>query len=388
MNQSKSHSYIAEFDRAIFFTYMILCIIGLGVLMDISSVRENMNFFYKQLAYLVPALLIMFSALYFPNLQKLQKYNFMWVLIVLGLLIGVLAFGVEVNGAKRFLKLGPLLFQPSFLARIVLILYLAGLLSKKQEEIKTTNISDLIKTLLPFLVTMLLMYLLILKEKHLSTLVISASTLLGMFWIAGIRKRFVMALFAVALIGGLIVIAKGASYRGERIEIYKKYSLFTKDTVAHVDREKEYQTRESLTALSSGKLFGTGIDKGRAKHFFLPESRTDYVFTIIGEETGFAGAMLVFGLQCFLFWRAFKVSLRQEDLYLRYVGLGLALNLFLNVLVNVGVAMSAIPSTGVTLPFISYGGTSLLILSRLSKYLSVYIIVPAAKSLPVSFTII
>jgi cell division protein FtsW (lipid II flippase) len=360
-SQSKNHSYIADFDRAVFFSYLVLCMIGLGVLLDISSVRENMNYFYKQLMYLVPALLIMFSALYFPNLQKLQKYNWVWIGTVLFLLIAVLAFGVEVNGARRFLKLGPFLFQPSFLARVALVFSCAGLLARKQDEINEKNISKLFQTLLPFLIIVLVIFILILKEKHLSTIVISALTLFGMFWIGGIRKRFFVAIMIIGLLGVLFIITKGSTYRGERIEIYKKYSLFTKEHVAKVNPEKEYQTRESLTALSSGKLLGTGIDRGRAKHFFLPESRTDYVFTIIGEETGFAGALFVFGLQCFLFWRAFKLSWRQEDTYLRYLGIGLALNLFLNVLVNVGVAMSAIPSTGVTLPFISYGGTSLLV---------------------------
>ncbi len=359
--QSKSQVYIADFDRSVFFSYLVLCMIGLGVLLDISSVRENMNYFYKQVMYLVPALLIMFAALYYPNLQKLKKFNSLWIGIAITLLIAVLIFGHNVNGARRFLKIGPFLFQPSFLARIALVFYAAGVLSRKQVEIHEKNLVELLKSFLPLFITVIVIFFLILTEKHLSTLVISGCTLFAMFWIAGIRKRFVFGILIVGMLAGLFVITKGADYRGERIEIYKKYSLFTKPHVAKVNPEKEYQTRESLTALSNGKLFGTGVDKGRAKHFFLPESRTDYVFTIIGEESGFAGALLVFSLQCFLFWKAFQLSFKQEDIYLRYLGIGLALNIFLNVLVNVGVAMSALPSTGVTLPFISYGGTSLLI---------------------------
>jgi cell division protein FtsW (lipid II flippase) len=124
--------------------------------------------------------------------------------------------------------------------------------------------------------------------------------------------------------------------------------------------EKEYQVKESLTALTSGKLFGTGPDSGRAKHYYLPEARTDYVFTVIGEEFGFLGAMIVFGLHCLLFYKIMLMAFKQTDYYLQMVAMGLGLNIFLNVLVNVGVSMSILPSTGNTLPFISYSGTAML----------------------------
>jgi len=114
-------------------------------------------------------------------------------------------------------------------------------------------------------------------------------------------------------------------------------------------------------ALSSGRVLGTGTAGGRGKYRFLPEADTDYIFSIIGEETGFIGATIVIALYGFLFFRSLFGSWHNDDFYLRLVGAGLALNIFLNAMVNIGVAMSALPSTGVTLPFISYGGTSLVV---------------------------
>ena len=125
--------------------------------------------------------------------------------------------------------------------------------------------------------------------------------------------------------------------------------------------DSDYQVKESLTALSSGGVIGTGIARGRAKHYYLPEARTDYVYTIIAEEFGFLGAIFVFGLHCFLFFRAFKMAHYQESRFMQFLGVGMAMNIFCNVLVNTGVSMSILPPTGNTLPFISYGGSALLI---------------------------
>jgi cell division protein FtsW len=180
-------------------------------------------------------------------------------------------------------------------------------------------------------------------------------------FLGGLRTKLVLTAVAVCLLAGIIVIKAGASYRSDRLAIYQKYCVFFKGTKAEIPAEKEYQVKESLTALTSGRLFGTGPDRGRAKHYYLPEARTDYVFTVIGEEFGFIGALVVFGLHCLLFYRIMMMAFKQTDLYLQLLAMGLALNIFFNVLVNVGVSMSILPSTGNTLPFISYSGTALLI---------------------------
>jgi cell division protein FtsW len=176
-----------------------------------------------------------------------------------------------------------------------------------------------------------------------------------------LKSKLVITALVICLIGGIGVIKLGAKFRSDRLDIYKKYCILFKGKVPEISPGKEYQVKESITALSSGRIMGTGPDRGRAKHYYLPEARTDYVFTVIGEEFGFLGAMLVFGLHCLLFFKIMLMASKQTDLYLQLLAMGLALNIFLNVLVNVGVSMSILPSTGNTLPFISYSGTAMLI---------------------------
>ena len=209
----------------------------------------------------------------------------------------------------------------------------------------------------------IIIYLLILFEKHFSPLVISGITLLSLLFIAKIRLSTIGIFLAACLIIALLVIQLGPSYRSERMKIYSKYSLFHKALNKESDYAgtQDYQVRESLLSLSGGRLTGTSSKRGTGKHYFLPEAKTDYIFSIIGEEFGFLGALVVIGLFIFLFSRVIINSLRQNDTFLKLAGIGLGMNIFFNAMVNIGVSMAILPSTGVTLPFISYGGTSLLV---------------------------
>jgi len=147
------------------------------------------------------------------------------------------------------------------------------------------------------------------------------------------------------------------------MKIYSKYSLFHKamNKESEYSGTQDYQIKESLLSLTGGRLIGTTPSRGTGKHYFLPEAKTDYIFSIIGEEFGFMGALFVFGLFIFLFSRVIINSLQQDDVFLKLLGIGLGMNIFFNAMVNIGVSMAVLPSTGVTLPFISYGGSSLLV---------------------------
>ena len=182
-----------------------------------------------------------------------------------------------------------------------------------------------------------------------------------MLFYAGLRKRFVLGVLMLGLIAGTVIIAKGDSFRSDRINTYKVYSLLVPNRPAPSNSAEEYQVKESLTALTSGGFLGTGMAHGRAKHYFLPEARTDYIYTIIGEEFGFLGAALVLLLHALLFFRILKLAETQENRYHKYLMAGLGMNIFFNALINTGVSMSIIPATGNTLPFVSYGGTALLV---------------------------
>lgn len=320
-----------------------------------------MLYFYRQLAYAIVSIVLALYVLYYCNLNKLRPLNIVLIAITIVLLIIVLFKGQTVKGATRSINFGIVNFQPSFFARVALIFFFAHVIDRKRDELIKSGFSDFFKNFFPLLVVTAIVYGLILKGQHLSSLIISAASLVCLLFLGGLRFKLVAVALIVCLIAGIAVIQVGAKYRSDRLDIFKKYCLFYRGPVPKLPPEKEYQVKESLTALTSGKLFGTGADRGRAKHYYLPEARTDYVFTVIGEEFGFLGAIFVFGLHCLLFFRIMMMAFKQTDLYLQLVAMGLALNIFLNVLVNVGVSMSILPSTGNTLPFISYSGTAMLI---------------------------
>lgn len=361
MKKGRIQEYVVSYDKTIFICYLALCLIGAVIMLDITSIQDSMTNFYHHLINLTAAFIALVVVLYYFNLEKLRRFNGFFIFLVIFLLVLVLVFGKSVNGATRQLRIGWFSFQPSFLARMVLVCFFASLLSRKPEELRTTEPKRLLVDFLPLILSTLVIFGLIIWEKHLSTLVIGGMTLLGMLIYAGLRKRMVLSLLLICIFAFGLVILKGDSYRADRLQAFLNYNLLTRDHVETEQVSPEYQVHESLTALTSGSWKGTGMGKGRAKHFYLPEARTDYIYTVIGEEFGFLGALLVFALHALLFFKAFKIAEEQKSLYYKFLCAGLAMNIFLNALVNTGVAMAILPPTGNTLPFISYGGTALLV---------------------------
>lgn len=357
MKKNRNSSYIVSIDNTVLVCYLALCMVGLIVMLDISSVQSSMTNFYHHAAYVGLSILAAIIVLYFIKVDKLRPLNRWLVYIMIILLVLVLVIGVETKGAARRL-MG---FQPSFFARLILILFYAGYLETKQDKVNLANVKELFLEFVPLIIYTVVIFVLIFLERHLSTLIIGGFTLLGMFFYAGMRKRFVFGVLALGLIAGTLIIAKGDSFRSDRISTYKMYSLLIPNRPEPSNSDEAYQVRESLTALTSGRFLGTGMAHGRAKHYFLPEARTDYIYTIIGEEFGFFGAFIVLLLHALLFFRIIKLANDQEDLYHKYLCAGLGMNIFFNALINTGVSMSIIPATGNTLPFISYGGTALMV---------------------------
>ncbi|MFO7660803.1 MAG: FtsW/RodA/SpoVE family cell cycle protein [Candidatus Cloacimonadaceae bacterium] len=361
MKRSNNKIFVTDYDKTILYAFLSLIVIGLLIQLDINSVRNSMVFFYKQFAFALVSLVLALFTLFYINLDKLRRWNMALIVLTIVLLALVLWRGTSIKGAVRGINFGIVNFQPSYLARVALIFYVANIIDKKREELSKSGVVDFIKHFLPLLVIAGSIYALIMAGQHFSALVISAASLVCLLFLGGLKFRIVGILLLVTIIGAFAIIKMGASFRSERLDIFKKYCLLIRDDNIKIEKSKEYQVKESLTALTSGKLFGTGADRGRAKHYYLPEARTDYVFTVVGEQFGFLGAIVVFGLHCLLFIKTMLMAYKQTDFYLRLVAMGLSLNIFFNVLVNVGVSMSILPSTGNTLPFISYGGTALLI---------------------------
>ena len=359
----KTKTYIAQYDYLLLFTYFVLIAIGIFMQLNISSVRTSMYFFYRQIIWLF----LSFGSLYFAfkviDLEKFRKWIFPLLLFIILMLISVLIFGDTVKGAVRSIHIWKINIQPSLLARIILIFYFAHILDRKKRYINDTRLKGFWKHFKQLIIVTIIIYLLILAEKHFSPLIISGITLLSLLFIAKIRLSTIGIILATSLIIALLVIQLGPTYRSERMKIYTKYSLFHKamNKESEYTGTQDYQVRESLLSLAGGRLTGTTPTRGTGKHYFLPEAKTDYIFSIIGEEFGFIGALVVIGLFILLFSRAIINSLRQDDIFLKLAGIGLGMNIFFNAMVNIGVSIAVLPATGVTLPFISYGGTSLLV---------------------------
>jgi len=360
----KTKNVIVHYDFYILSVYIILTLIGLFMQLNISSIRSSMTFFYKQSFWFIISLLIVWISFKVINLENSRKYIFILLIITIAALIMVLIFGHTVKGAQRSIRIFGINIQPSLFARIILILYFAHIFEKKKDELDDTSPRQFLRKFNSLIMFSVLIFGLILVEKHLSILIILGITLFWMLWLAKIKFSTILSILGILLIlvVGVLLFGK-EDYRRERLKIYHKYSLFYKANPEEeiYNGDKDYQIRESLISLASGKLFGTTPKRGTGKHYFLPEAKTDYIFSIVGEEFGFLWAVIVLGMYVFIFFRAIINGSKNDNLFLKFASYGLGMNIFFNAMVNIGVAMSALPSTGVTLPFISYGGTSLLV---------------------------
>ncbi len=352
---------ILKVDKIASVLYILLTIIGLITLLYYSK-ANSISSLMKQGLFFAPlswAVVYAFIKKGDVNFFK-KKENLHYALSTL-LLIAVLLFGKEVLGAKRSLNLIFFTFQPSYYTRIILISSLSIYIAKYQDLLLENKLKEFIIKSGKFVIFYIGSLFLILKEPHFSVLAITTGSLFLMLFLAGLNRKIVM----MAVLAGLILVSGlfffGASYRGERVKVFLKYSLLNpnRDKV-QVTADKERQIVESLGALSAGGMWGTKSDFGSAARNFVPEADTDYIFSFIGEEYGFIISSFILIIFFALFFRLFILSAKVNDLYRRYLAMGLSLNFIFTVIVNIGVAISTLPSTGVSLPFISYGGSAFL----------------------------
>jgi len=317
--------FVSGFENQIFLIFIILSIIGLVMQLDISQERA-LTMFYKQLIWAFLSLGTIIFVILLGDVGYIRKTIKIWVIISIFLLIYVLIHPHVVNGANRGIKIGPINFQPSLFARIVLIIFTADQLDKKSFMVKDIKLGQFFREFRVLLLTISLIYILILAEKHLSILIILSLVLLSMFWLANINfktlSKFVGIVLLVAVLGfalkGKFADTSGTAYRGRRIKIYTKYSLITRALgikAKDINKDESTQIKESLIALSMGKLFGLGPGKSVAKNYYLAESRTDYIFGIIGEEYGFIGAFAIMILYVWLFARIVKLYKRLNVIF-------------------------------------------------------------------------
>ncbi len=267
---------------------------------------------------------------------------------VLALLVVLVpGFGVEAKGATRWIGVGPITVQPTELLKIVMVLYTADLLAKRESHLSTPS-----RTLVPVLAVFSACGLLVMLQPDLGSLIVVGGITVAVLFAGGVP---LLPLAATSVTGGglALTLAMTESYRRNRLLAF----LDPWDDPLNTG----YQTIQSLVGVASGGLTGVGLGEGRSKWGYLPEAHTDFIYAVVGEEMGFIGALMVLALFATLAVVGVRIALRAPDRFGTLVAIGIVVWLVLQALVNVGTVVGVLPITGVPLPFVSFGGTSLVV---------------------------
>ena len=335
-------------------TIFFITLFGLVMIYSASSIwaeykfQDPFHFAKLQLIFLLVSFIMVFIVSKIDyNLYK--KYANLILLICFILLVLVLIPGIGKvrNGSRSWFAIGGIGLQPSEFAKVGLIIFLSKYLSSNQK-----SLNNIKKSIFPILGVIFIFFGLIMLEPDFGSSMVIVLTLMLIIFSAGVKLSFFAYLGLIGLIGitGLIIIAP---YRLKRIVSFlNPWS----DPLG-----SGYQIIQSLYAIGPGGLFGLGLGNSIQKQFYLPEPHTDFIFSIISEEFGFLGVLIVSFSFFFLFYNVLKISIRQTNLFAKYLSFGLGIQIVLQAILNLCVVVGLIPVTGVTLPFISYGGSSLLI---------------------------
>lgn len=279
------------------------------------------------------------------DLRWLRRAVYPLLFLAIAALFAVLVMP-RINGAKRWFLLGPLSFQPVEIAKLALIVYLAHSIARKASKIKTFTIG-----FVPHLIVASIMMGALLMQPDLGSSVVIGATTLGMLFIAGARISYIMMAVLVALPVGYQLIV-GTSWRMQRFLAYFNPEAFS-------DSEA-YQFLQARLAIGSGGLTGVGLGNGRQSLGYMPEAHNDFILAPIGEELGFLGIAAVFALFTIIIWRGTKIALAAKDVFSSYLAFGITMLFSVQALFNAAVVLGLLPNKGITLPFVSYGGSSLL----------------------------
>lgn len=278
-----------------------------------------------------------------------RKYAFVVLMlsIVLTLLVFIPGVGMSHGGAIRWINLGPLTIQPAEFLQLGFVIYCSAWLSGI-----TSKISNIYYGLLPLILILAVFSLILLSQRDTGSLAIIVSSGFAMFFIAGARWRDILAFLGI----GLMAVAGLLFYRPY---IYERFFTFFNPSIA--DKLGEgYQTNQSLIAIGSGEWFGRGFGQSIQKFRFLPEAPSDSIFAVVGEELGFLGAFLIVSAFVFLAWRGINIALRAPDFFARLLVVGIVIMIITQAFIHIGGMVELFPLSGIPLPFVSLGGTSLL----------------------------
>ena len=341
-------------DYILFISVLIICIFGIIMIYSSSSIwaefkyQDAFKYVKQQGLFFIVGIFVMLICSKI-NLDFLKKkanliLGVCFLLLVLVLIPGI---GTIRNGSRSWFGIGGLGIQPSEFAKLGLIIFTAKYLARNQK-----NMGDVKKGALPIFLVIGVFFLFIMLEPDFGTAMVMALTLIALIFVSGLKISFFLKL-GILCLAGIVLLIIAAPYRMARIVSFlNPWS----DPLG-----SGYQIIQSLYAIGPGGLLGQGFLNSRQKHFYLPEPQTDFIFSIISEEFGFLGVLIVCGFFFLLFYRMLRIALRSNDLFQKYLTFGLAFGIFIQASLNLAVVVGLIPVTGVTLPFFSYGGSSLLI---------------------------
>ncbi len=336
-----------------------------SMMVKLGRLEEPNNYFYllRNMAHV---------AIGFTVLAVVSRTPYRWFerhakrifFLAIGLLLAVLLFGQTYNGAKGWLNVPflPFLLQPAEFLKVAVVLYLSYFLKRRRQDM-----GDLHRGFLPYLAAMGAFIVPLALQPDFGTILIVAPVAVLLYFLGGGNAKY-LAVFA----GACAVLGAGAyalgmhdgphdrtklSYITDRVD-----NFFSSNREAIKAKTINYQTEQGLIAIGSGGFWGLGFGKSVQKYGYLPEAEGDFIFSIAAEELGFVGVCAIVGAMLFLTWRGLEIARRAEDPFARYVASGVTAWIFLQSFVNIGVNLNVVPMTGMTLPFISYGGSSLVAL--------------------------
>ena len=341
-----------KIDKLLLLSIIIISLFGLLMIYSSSSIWAEYKFNdpYKFLKTQAIFLIIGYIIIYIISkisYQTYLKYSNLILITCIALLILVLIPGIGTirNGSRSWFGIGSFGIQPSEFAKLGIIIFTSKYLSKNK-------IKDIKTSVLPILSIVILIFGLIMLQPDFGTGMIIVVTIIVLLFISGVKMNFFIKLGTIGLIG-IIVLIIIAPYRLKRI-------------ISFINPWADplgsgFQIIQSLYAIGPSGLLGAGLGNSIQKHFYLPEPQTDFIFSIISEELGFIGVIFVITLFTIIIYRGINISLKQEDNFAKYLSFGLTFSLAFQTILNLMVVVGLIPVTGVTLPFLSYGGSSLLV---------------------------
>ena len=352
MRTAKPKGRVNEFDYGIFYAVIFLLAIGVIMIYSASSYYamfkegDSMVYLKKQLIWAITGIIGMglISRIDYHKLRKITPYL---LIVTIPLLIAVFFFPA-VNGAKRWIQLGPLSFQPSELTKYVVVMFLAMSL-----DIKGDGVKKFLTGIVPYLGVSGFFAAMILAEKNLSIAAIIMIVTFIMLFVAGGRIQDLFGKVAPILLVAVMFFIFGEDYRRARmLNFLNPWQDPAGDG---------YQLIQSFYALGAGGVTGLGLGQSRQKTLYMPEPHNDFIFSIIGEELGLIGCLLIVSIFVFFIWRGIKVALKAKDTYGTLLAIGITSIIAVQAIINIAVVTGSMPVTGVPMPFISYGGTSLVI---------------------------